>query len=78
MSGRVPLTEFHIKGYLDRCIEYWIDKSAKLKKRERLNDEDIIKAEVYIEAYQAIRISLFGEKFIKKERKSEELPRRIS
>ena len=55
-ENTVPFTEVEIKNYLDRAIETW---------RKRRNDSHS-KAEHemaihYIDAFQSVRRSLFGE-----------------
>jgi hypothetical protein len=44
-----------IKQYLDQCIEYW----RKVKFEEP--DGDHPYAYYYIDAYQSMRVSIFGE-----------------
>ncbi len=45
----VPFTEEEVKGYLDKNIVYW-RKCAPTEMRAS-----------YIDAYQSVRVSLFGE-----------------
>lgn len=45
----VPFTEKDVKGYLDKAIEYW-RKCPATEMRDS-----------YVDAYQSVRISLFGE-----------------
>ena len=47
----IPFREKEVKDYLDRCIIFW--------RKKKLNGDQ--KAEDYIDAYQSMRISLFGE-----------------
>jgi len=55
MSNTVPFTEVDVKNYLDVCINFWRNK--KINGNE--NEKDM--AVYYIDAYQSVRISLFGE-----------------
>lgn len=50
----VTFTKKAVRKYLDDCIAFW------RKKRER-GGEDTFMNEHYIDAYQSVRISLFGE-----------------
>lgn len=47
----IPFTKKDVKAYLDRCIIFW---------RERLAEGNVV-AEDYIDAFQSVRMSLFGE-----------------
>lgn len=47
----IPFKKKEIKGYLDRCISFW------RKKRE----EGDPMALYYIDAFQSVRTTLFGE-----------------
>ena len=49
----VPFTEKEVKKYLDTCIVFW--------RQKRDNGEEVRMAENYIDAYQSMRMSLFGE-----------------
>lgn len=53
----------NIRNYLDRCIRYW-----RKKKDEALgngpaatNDHDVHTATCYVDAYQSVRNSIYGE-----------------
>lgn len=53
----------NIKNYLDSCIKQW-----RLNKKEAegdgpaaTNDHKVHTASCYVDAYQSVRISLFGE-----------------
>jgi len=48
----VPFKEKAVRMYLDRCINYW---------RNRRDFEDDEEADHYIDAFQKVRISLFGK-----------------
>lgn len=48
----IPFTEEEVKKYLDNCIRFW---------RERRNAEKDKLAGYYIDAYQSVRISIFGK-----------------
>lgn len=57
MRDKVKFTEKAIKEYLDRNIECWRDKRDDVKfSRESKN-----LAIHYIDAYQSVRVSIFGE-----------------
>ena len=51
-SQTIPITEKDIKDYLDRVIDSW------RKARDERNSEI---ARYYIDAFQSVRISFFGE-----------------
>ena len=46
---KVAFNEEAVKAYLDRAIQYW-----------RLNTDKVM-ATNYVDAYQSVRVSLFGE-----------------
>jgi len=48
----IPFNEDAVKEYLDKCIQFWRAKRGGL-------DNDM--AIYYVDAYQSVRISLFGE-----------------
>ena len=50
----IDLNPEAVKGYLDRCIAYWRGERDK-------HIEVDSKALHYIDAFQCVRISLFGE-----------------
>lgn len=52
MSKTIPFTKQAVKAHLDMCIKFW--RGRKLDP----NDEF---AECYVDAYQSMRTSLFGE-----------------
>ena len=58
----VPFNKEAVKEYLDDCIRYWRKegKKAEMETPEKLN------AICYIDAFQSVRISLFG-KLLKRE-----------
>lgn len=51
-NNTVPFTEKDVKVYLDRAISFW---------RRKRDEGGIPHANYYIDAYQSVRISLFGE-----------------
>lgn len=53
----VPFTREDIKGYLDRAIGSWRAKRGELI----VNTPDFVMTGHYIDAFQSVRISLFGE-----------------
>ena len=44
----IPFTKEDVKAYLDRCIVYWRDKDPQW-------------SEYYVDAFQSVRMTLFGE-----------------
>lgn len=48
----VPFKQEAIKDYLDQCITFW---------RKQQKDTSDEKAVYYIDAFQSVRTSLFGE-----------------
>lgn len=57
-SNKVPFVEKDVKEYLDRCIANWREKLKTEENRPGGNPE---MAECYIDAFQSVRVSLFGE-----------------
>ena len=57
MNKVIPFTKKAVKEYLDKCILYW----RKKKK------EGCVYAHYYIDAFQSVRVSLFGKTLEKKE-----------
>ena len=57
-----------IKAYCDRLIVHWREKHDRAFKKK--NEEEILVAKCYIDAYQSVRISLFGYLLPKKNNKS--------
>ena len=55
-KGVVPFTEISVKEYLDRCIVYWREKRDS---SNSINDKET--SINYIDAFQSVRCSLFGE-----------------
>jgi len=53
----VPFNKDAVKEYLDGCIRHWRKKGEEAEKEtpEKLN------AICYIDAFQSVRISLFGK-----------------
>lgn len=50
---QLPFEEAYVKGYIDECIRHW-----------RGSDEP--HAEYYVDAYQSVRASVFGETLSKR------------
>lgn len=50
-QNTVPFDTEHVQAYLDRCIQFW---------REQDRDGNVVALD-YIDAFQSIRMSLFGE-----------------
>ena len=57
MDNKVEFTEEAIKEYLDKCIIYWRDK----KEDTKLSEESRKMRAYYIDAFQSVRVSIFGE-----------------
>ena len=49
---KIPFTEKDVKEYLDECIKYW---------REIRDNNKSTMANHYIDAFQSVRTSLFGD-----------------
>jgi hypothetical protein len=52
----VPFDETDIREYLDRVIVHWRER-----REEASEEKDKLKAVCYIDAYQSVRMSIFGE-----------------
>ena len=52
----IPFTKQKVIEYLDKNIEYWRNKMSNTS-----NEEDILIAQCYVDAYQSVRASLFGQ-----------------
>ena len=70
VSNVVEFTEEAVKEHLDDCIRFWREREKKARfgplsrndpgaAREAAHQEDMAKH--YIDAYQSVRSSLFGE-----------------
>ncbi len=66
----IKFTKKDVKKYLDQCIEHWRNDKRILKERIKNQDMDdgfwaldknMDMATFYIDAYQSVRMSLFGE-----------------
>lgn len=57
MSNIVPFNEKDIKEYLDECIRYW----RKRKYQDEMNGSNYTMTTHYIDAFQSVRMSLFGK-----------------
>lgn len=55
----VPFVKEDIKDYLDKAIRKW--RSRKFKAVEGEAGDLVMMTECYIDAFQSIRMSLFGE-----------------
>lgn len=56
----VDFTKVDVLEYIDKCIDYWRDKKENVtfKKGESVTET---MCSCYIDAYQSVRTSLFGE-----------------
>ena len=65
MGTKVEFTEEKVKEYLDMCIRYWREKiKGFVVFGEESSYEDVENRDManhYIDAYQSVRMSLFGE-----------------
>lgn len=71
MSETVELTEEAIKAYLDKAILYWrrrrsdaiqaLERDELLGPFPKLESTGVMAAKCYVDAYQSMRMSLFGE-----------------
>jgi len=61
----VPFTEGDVKSYLDKCIEYWRIKRDTVPADTDIDADEHLEfkkmAPYYIDAFQSVRMSLFGE-----------------
>ena len=70
MKEPIEFTRESIKEYLDNCIYHWKDKknkamierSNKDSKFKSLESTEELRAIHYIEAFQDVRLEIFGEK----------------
>lgn len=59
-TNKIPFTEKDVKAYLDKCINHWRNvKNALISRGDEQND--IQMCDHYIDAFQSVRISVFGE-----------------
>lgn len=56
-NGTVKFTKKDVKEYLNNCINYW----RKRRDNEAKWTEEHYIAKSYVDAFQSIKISLFGE-----------------
>jgi len=56
MSDIIPFEKDAVKEYLDKCIKHW-----RIGKKITSDDEDKLVAACYVDAFQSVRISIFGE-----------------
>jgi len=53
----VEFTQEAVKGYLDMCIHTW-----RRKRQDATSDDDEKQMAIYyVDAFQSVRVSLFGE-----------------
>ena len=57
--SQIPFDEDNVKQYLDSAIKLWRINLQNAK--EFKNTEEELVASCYIDAYQSMRISIFGE-----------------
>ena len=55
----VPFNKKDVKEYLDQVIEYWRKKRSWAEKRG--DQAQYEQATHYVDAFQSVRVSLFGE-----------------
>lgn len=61
-SSTVPFDEEAVKKYLDGCITHWRTKRiTEMKQGPAANKEVVDMCVYYIDAFQSVRVSLFGE-----------------
>lgn len=60
MSEKLPFTKEAILTHLDKCIEYWRKESDSNSNGEKTS-LSINEIRCYIDAYQSLRTSIFGE-----------------
>ena len=59
-----------IKAYCDRLIMRWREKRDRAIRMRK--EEDIFIAKCYVDAFQSVRISLFGYRLVKKKKDKHE------
>ncbi len=59
MEDTVKLKEKDIKAYLENCIKHW--RSRKTEAELRNDANFLLMCACYIDAFQSVRISLFGD-----------------
>lgn len=57
MSNTISFTKKDVKNYLDECIIYW--RKVRANHLRMTKERDM--ANCYIDAFQSVRSSLFGE-----------------
>ena len=57
MDNIVPFTKEDVRNYLDHAITRW----RKRVKDDGNSEEDTLVAMCYVDAFQSVRVSLFGE-----------------
>ena len=64
----INFNEKEVKEYLDKCIIFWRNKKYRARTKNNnkssfksLESIEELKASCYIDAFQSVRISLFGE-----------------
>jgi hypothetical protein len=60
-GNTVPFTKGDVKSHLDKCIRFWRNKRDKKSALNMKEMEERDMAPFYIDAYQSVRMSLFGE-----------------
>ncbi len=61
------MVDSKIKGYLDRCIRHWRERLQAAEEKEKedngydRNGDGVLKAKCYIDAFQSMRVTIFGE-----------------
>ena len=58
-NGTIPFDAVSVQKYLDGCIVYWRKKRKKAVTAK--NEEDELVAMCYVDAFQSVRNSIFGE-----------------
>ena len=63
MGKGIPFVKEIVKDYLDACIRYWRKELLKTTDREKWDgrEEGVLRARCYIDAFQSVRDTLFGE-----------------
>ena len=64
-SEYIPITEKAIKKYLDSCITKWREFRDCPENSDKMRD----RARCYVDVYQSVRTSLFGNTLKKRNRK---------
>lgn len=58
---RLPFEEDAVRDHLDACIRLWRERRDEAEANPGASEEDVALTEHYVDAYQSMRTSIFGE-----------------